>query len=309
MFSLFGGGSEDTWRQSGFYDINHLAYRAKKHESSAVHIKNTLKLTLFGSVNVIEKLDSAYRQNIAIHNEKVKQNRYILNIIINCIRFCGSFELALRGHDEALESSNPGIFRGLIDFSAELDILLKNHLETATVFKGTSKTIQNEILQIMLDVCHCKISEEIKDAKFLSIIADETSDISNSFQMALIYRYVVGDKPVERFWKFLTPPNHDSRSLASCILEEFKLQNVNNKPSKLIAQTYDGAAVMSGSLRGVQALIKEDYPDAHYVHCHAHQLNLIMMKAASININVKIFLQTFKGFVLFSQQVHKGLQS
>ena len=96
-----------------------------------------------GTTNIAEQLDTAYRRNIVAHNKHVKQNRYVLSIIINCIHFCGVFELALRGHDESKESNNPGIFRGLIDFSAELDTVLKNHLETSTVFRGTSKTIQN----------------------------------------------------------------------------------------------------------------------------------------------------------------------
>lgn len=93
--------------------------------------------------NIAEQLDNAYRRNIAAHDEQVKQNRYGLSIIIKCVRFCFVFELALRGHDETKDSTNPGIFRGLIDFSAELDTALKNHLESATVFRGTSKTIQN----------------------------------------------------------------------------------------------------------------------------------------------------------------------
>lgn len=37
---------------------------------------------------------------------------------------------------------NPGIFRGLIGISSELDSTLKTHLEKASVFKRTSKTIQ-----------------------------------------------------------------------------------------------------------------------------------------------------------------------
>jgi hypothetical protein len=38
---------------------------------------------------------------------------------MNCIRFCGAFELALRGHDEIIPSQNRGIFfGGLVDFVA-----------------------------------------------------------------------------------------------------------------------------------------------------------------------------------------------
>ncbi|KAJ3662308.1 hypothetical protein Zmor_006663 [Zophobas morio] len=51
------------------------------------------------------------------------------------------------------ESQNPGIFRGLIDFTAELDAGLSDHLKEATVFKGTSKTVQNELLDAINPSC------------------------------------------------------------------------------------------------------------------------------------------------------------
>ena len=176
---------------------------------------------------------------------------------------------------------------------------LKSHLAKATVFKGTSKRIQNELLQIMLEVCQEKISEEIKKSTYLSIIADETSDVSNIFQMAIVFRYIVQDRPVERFWGFLTPPQHNANTLASCILEELKKHKIHETPQKLISQTYDGASVMAGSSRGVQAIVKESYPDAQYVHCHAHQLNLVMMKTASINRDVRISFANLQGICTF----------
>lgn len=55
---------------------------------------------------------------------------------------------------------------------------LKAHLKKATAFKGTSKTIQNELLQIMLELCQEELSKEIKNADFVSVIADETSDVA-----------------------------------------------------------------------------------------------------------------------------------
>ena len=296
---LFGG--EQSWTKAGVTDINHLCSSIKKHESSAVHLKNVLKLTLYGKVNVASQLNSAYRRKLAEENEKVKQNRYILNILINCIRFCGVFELALRGHDETNSSSNPGIYRGLVNFSAELDAALKGHLERATVFKGTSKTIQNELLQSMLEVCQEEISKQIKETDFLAVIADETSDISNKFQIAIVYRYVVKGKPVERFWSFISPPQHDAKTLASCLLEELNKHRLDkdDNSAKLIAQTYDGASVMSGSTGGVQAIIKKSFPTAEYVHCYAHQVNLVMGKAASINRNVRIFFSNLQGICTF----------
>lgn len=66
-------------------------------------------------------------------------------------------------------------------------LYLKSHLEKATVFKGTSKTIQNELLQCMLEVCQEEISVEIKNADYVAVIADETTDVSCTFQMSIMF--------------------------------------------------------------------------------------------------------------------------
>lgn len=229
---LFEG--EELWTKTGMSDLNHLSDRIKKHCVSQRHMKNVVQLSLLGNVNIAAQMDSAYRRNIVLHNERVKHNRYVLNIIINCVRFCGAFELALRGHDESNLSSNPGVFRGLINFSAELDVALKDHLEKATVFKGTSKSIQNEILQTMFSVCQEEISKEIKEADYLSVIVDETTDVSNKYQMVVVFRYIAKGKPVERFWNFLTPSDHNAQSLSTIILAELET-HIKNNERKLIA--------------------------------------------------------------------------
>lgn len=77
-------------------DINHLHDRMKKHENSSIHITNVLNLNILGNINIAAQLHFSCRRTIELHNEKVTNNRYILNIIINCIQFCGSLELALR---------------------------------------------------------------------------------------------------------------------------------------------------------------------------------------------------------------------
>lgn len=48
---------------------------------------------------------------------------------------------------------------------------------------------------------------------------------------------------------------------------------------KLRAQGYDGGSNMSGKHNGVQAIIKRDAPEALYVHCKAHCLNLAVVHA------------------------------
>ena len=45
----------------------------------------------------------------------------------------------------------------------------------------------------------------------------------------------------------------------------------------MVSQGYDGASVMSGSCTGVQQRIKAVAPNAIYVHCYAHCLNLALV--------------------------------
>lgn len=293
-------GTENVWTKTGIRDIQHLPGKIKKHEYSACHMRNVLKFSLFGSVN-IKELDSEYRISIDAHNKSVAENRYALNMIINCIRFCGSFEMALRDHhDEAASSLNTGLCRGLINLSSELDTALKVHLENATVFKGaSSKSVQSEILQCMIQVCHEEITKEIQGSDFLAVIADEIRDVANKLRLVIVFRYICSNgKPVERFWKLLNPIQNDARTLADCIMQEID-QHVELTPTKLIAQSYDGAALMGGSSPSVQAIVKGKYSGAAYVHCHTHQINLILMKAASVNQNVRTFFSNLQSICAF----------
>ncbi|KAJ4437568.1 hypothetical protein ANN_17713 [Periplaneta americana] len=50
---------------------------------------------------------------------------------------------------------------------------------------------------------------------------------------------------------------------------------------KLVAQTYDGAAVMAGQHSGLQVRVHEKCPQAIFVHCYAHRLNLVLSQAVS----------------------------
>jgi hypothetical protein len=96
--------------------------------------------------------------------------------------------------------------------------------------------------------------------------------VSAIFQMVIVYRYIVNDKVIERFRGFLKPKEHNSEVLAECIKEQLT-QHIGDVTGKLIAPSYDGTSVMSGNINGVQAKIKQHYPNANYVYCYAHQLN------------------------------------
>ena len=68
---------------------------------------------------------------------------------------------------------------------------------------------------------------------------------------------------------------------------------------KLVAQTYDGAAVMASELNGVQAKIKEKVPEAMFTHCNAHKLNLVLLHSAKCMPVCRVFFKTAEGLGAF----------
>ena len=64
---------------------------------------------------------------------------------------------------------------------------------------------------------------------------------------------------------------------------------------------------MSVKHNGVQAKVKPVYKNARYIHCYAHQLNLIIERAASLNKQVKIFFCNLFGFTTIFQDLPNEL--
>ena len=58
-------------------------------------------------------------------------------------------------------------------------------------------------------------------------------------------------------------------------------------------------SVMSGQHRGVQSIVKEAYPNAHYVHWYAHQLTLVLQQATSHIDSVRVFFAHLNAFSVF----------
>lgn len=100
------------------------------------------------------------------------------------------------------------------------DGVLKEHIENATVFKGTSKTVQNELLDCMLSVVREHIITEAQSSDFIAIQADETMDISTQCQLVLVLRYIDGKNTVqERFFEFIPLTSATAESIAAALGE------------------------------------------------------------------------------------------
>ena len=133
---------------------------------------------------------------------------------------------------------------------SNLDTSLKSHLVSGAVFKGSFTMVRNELLQSILEIGKQEITDEISKSKCLAVLCDETTDVFDKSHMVVVFRYEKSGEPVERFLGFFKPTRLTAPSLASILLEELS-GLVGHDPDKLIAQTCDGAAALSGTRNGV----------------------------------------------------------
>jgi len=226
------------------------------------------------------------------HAEMIKRNRAILRAVIAEIETCGRMNLPLRGHcdsgpiavpvSEEVINYRAGNLRCLLQKAAIKDDILRQHLSHGPRNASyLSPETQNCLISCIGTVMLRQISNEIKEAKFFAIAADETTDCYKSEQLVMTIRYVDSRNEVcECFVGFIEVTDTTGRNLTDKLLQHITMLGLDKQ--YVVAQAYDGAAAMSGCYSGVQALIKEVCPSAVYVHCFSHCLNLVLSKAMDI---------------------------
>ncbi|XP_025425708.1 zinc finger MYM-type protein 1-like [Sipha flava] len=179
------------------------------------------------------------------HKLLIDNNRKKNFPIISSILFCGTQEIALRG-----KTSNERNFNSLINFRIE-----------------AGKIILSRITNYL-----------VKSRSFFSILADKTADISGTEQLSIGIRYISfeSENPVvkEEFLGFVALIDMHAKTVAKSIIHFLRHSGLNL--NNLIGQGYDGCSAMSGIHNGVQAIIKNEFPKAVFVHCSSHRLNLVI---------------------------------
>ena len=163
----------------------------------------------------------------------------------------------------------------------------------------TSPDIQNQLLEVMGGLVCGKVYKAVQDARYYSLLGDETKDVSKIEQLAIVLRYV--DVPTatiyDRFLTYVPAESLTAESLAMNILTT--LRNHQLDPKNIVLQGYDGASVMSGNCSGVQTGIREIVPQGIYVHCNAHCLNLCLVDSTKAICESNEFFCLFRDFICF----------
>ena len=259
---------------------------ARKYHLEAVKTAQSFKAMMENKILPVDQQLSSIRAQI------VAENRKKIRSIAETVIFCGRQGLALRGHRDDWKhlcdspTSNPGNFIALLQFRAlSGDKVLAEHLQTASTHRNalyTSKTSQNEIIDICGSIIRGSILAEIREARFFFIMVDEATDAANDEVLAASIRYVKPNSSIEeRFLAFSECLSGVSGSAIAdhilSLLDDWQLL-----PCNIRGQTYDGAGAMAGKRKGAAARILEAFPKAIYTHCAAHALNLCVVKCCSV---------------------------
>ena len=323
MFPPVGGQNPNLTTKNGFRTWTVATSRLKTHQSLNPHKLSHSKFAAFkhNSANPEKSVKSMMNK---VESETIKQNRSRLLTVIKCVLFLGKQGLAFRGHREDGEyfddpNNNPGNFKALLKLleslgNEDISYLLRTAPRNSTY---TSKTICEQIIDVIGEAVTDKLLGDVKKADFFSILADEALDISKKEQMALVLRFVdINQKIREEFIKFMhCDSGLSGESLANLILTE--IEKLGLSMTKCRGQGYDGAGAMSGCNKGVSSRITALYPLALFIHCFSHRLNLSTMMMITVKPvrdmfdNVRVISDFFnnsaKRYERFQETIQKCL--
>ncbi|KAG2640465.1 hypothetical protein PVAP13_2KG357696 [Panicum virgatum] len=272
------GKGTDAFTVKGWNNWNIGEKSLLKHMGSVAH--KAAQEKYIGFMNPNAAIDDKIEK---WSNEDRRLYMIRLRYSLRCLKFLLHQGLAFRGHNESEDSSNRGNFIELLKFlaanSEEVNKYVLNNAPGNCLL--TSPKIQKQLIQCCAIETRKKIIEELGEEPF-AIRADESSDISHKEQLALCLRYV--DKlgrPCEHFLGVVHVDDTTSLSLKEAI--EALLASHGLSITRIRGQGYDGASNMKGHIKGLKTLIMQESPSAYYIHCFAHQLQLVLVAVAKGN--------------------------
>jgi len=264
---------DEAFVSSGFRNWKKALEKFSQHQSSHYH---------HCSVTAEQhsmRGDSVDKRLIRSRNEQQSTSRRMLVKLITSLRFLARQGLAVRGREEL-----NGNFMQLLKLRAEDSAELSQWMSRTQTF--CSHDIQNELLQLMAHAVLREITTRIKTSGSFSVIVDGTQDCKHQEQESVCLRYLDNElKPTEVFVGLYSVESTTGENLARIILDA--LLRLDLSPAMLRGQAYDGAANMSGIYNGTQALIRQKYPLALFVHCGSHCTNLVAQHACEASSVVR----------------------
>ena len=224
----------------------------KKHEDSKQHDRSLAKF----KAQQLPKSQSAASKIVR------KLNSSIIHKLTKMFRNC-----------HALVMNN----RPFSDFLWMCDLDEAKGLELLSTYR-TTKYCQN-FVKAIADVEFFQVKEQVKQAKFLCVIGDGSTDSGVKEQEMWFGRSSNAGVIRVNFIGVHSPERANAENIVSG-LKEIVGKNLELEwpyfSGKLAALACDGASVMVGARAGVGTLLNRDSPTMITIHCMAHRLELCL---------------------------------
>lgn len=257
--------------------------------------------------SVAELQDSA-------HVKLIKENKQYMRTLCEVLLVTAQRKIAQREtgrsfrvdniNEESLDfGPSCGNFLAILSLVANHDPVVAERIRSGPMnAKYTHHSVQNALLGIMKDMILEQIKEELHEAEYFTILADESKDTSKKEQVVAAVRYCFNNAIHEEFIGVAEAQSLDADGLSDTII--YQLRRVDANMKNCVGQGYDGASVVSGHLNGVQRKIPEKTGAemAYYVHCFCHRLNLVIVDVVNSVKCVANMIALFK-------QLHSFLSS
>ena len=156
-----------------------------------------------------------------------------------------------------------------------------------------SYQIQNKMITMIGNCVLCQTADEAKQSMYYAVTADSTTDTSGQGQFSISIQYVTSFLQVKnKFLGFYSARDSTSHTLAAVIKDVLLQLGLNLDALK--GYCVDGASYISGRLQGVQAILHKKCPEAIYIHCANHSLDLIsqeVLKDIKLNADASAFVR------------------
>ncbi|XP_013384257.1 protein FAM200A-like [Lingula anatina] len=155
-----------------------------------------------------------------------------------------------------------------------------------------SYTITKDFQESIYEVILRDMRKKLTDADYISVLCDESCDITSTKKLSVYARISSGCKPETIFLENCEILDGKADTIATSVknlLTKFEVP-----PDKVVGLGSDGASVMTGKHNGVGTRLKrETNPQLIQLHCIAHQLALVSSQAA----NGVPYLKTYQEFM------------
>jgi len=254
--------SETVFSHKGY---RNWKYGLEKHEQSKAH---RTAMVLWKDLK--ERQQKGKEVSSMVNEEQCERNRYYVQSTMDIIFFLTVNELPLRGSVEStfLEKLNTiiddpagadepcGLFMKMFQYTLQKDPRLSSVYSTIPRNASyTSPEFQNEVIHHLANLISESVVSELGDNWF-TLMCDGTRDVNGLENISIVLRYVDVTATIrERLLCIVDTTELDAEGLTNVIMLHLEKHNI--RLDRLLAQCYDGSSVISGTKRGIQALVQE----------------------------------------------------